>query len=97
MTEKTQPTDAEHYRNAIASACEGWTMPDGLRKHLETALWSVATSHPEAQEPLTPEHDKALIRNFVAAIKLDRHDWEDWPEDSRKAFEALRARLGDKP
>lgn len=31
---------AEHYRNAITSACEGWTMPDGLRKHLETALWS---------------------------------------------------------
>ena len=34
---------AEHYRNAIASACEGWTMPDGLRKHLETALWSPPT------------------------------------------------------
>ena len=41
--------------------------------------------------------DEALIRNFVAAIKLDRHDWEDWPEDSRKAFEALRARLESKP
>ena len=37
------------------------------------------------------KQDEALIRNFVAAIKLDRHDWEDWPEDSRKAFEALRA------
>ena len=36
-----------------------------------------------------------LIRNFVAAIKLDRHDWEDWPEDSRKSFEALRAWLDD--
>ena len=32
---------------------------------------------------------EALIRNFVDAIKLDRHDWEDWPEDSRKAFDAL--------
>ena len=41
--------------------------------------------------------DEALIRNFVAAIKLDRHDWEDWPEDSRKAFEALRAWLEGKP
>ena len=40
--------------------------------------------------------DEALIRNFVAAIKLDRHDWEDWPEDSRKAFEALHARLEGK-
>ena len=35
---------AERYRNAIASACEGWTMPDGLRKHLETALWSQPTT-----------------------------------------------------
>ena len=34
----------EHYRSAIASACEGWTMPDGLRKHLETALWSLPTA-----------------------------------------------------
>ena len=46
---------AEHYRNAIASACEGWTMPDGLRKHLETALWSPPTSQPtqaQATEPV---------------------------------------------
>ena len=46
---------AEHYRNAIASACEGWTMPDGLRKHLETALWSPPTSQPtqaQAAEPV---------------------------------------------
>ena len=42
------------------------------------------------------KQDEALIRNFVAAIKLDRHDWEDWPEDSRKAFEALRAAQEDK-
>ena len=46
---------AEHYRNAIASACEGWTMPDGLRKHLETALWSPPTPQPaqaQATEPV---------------------------------------------
>ena len=42
---------AEHYRNAIASACEGWTMPDGLRKHLETALWSLPTQPAGAEEP----------------------------------------------
>lgn len=50
---------AEHYRNAIARACEGWTMPDGLRKHLETALWSPPTPQPtQAQAgavPLTPD------------------------------------------
>ena len=46
---------AEHYRNAIASACEGCTMPDGLRKHLETALWSPPTPQPtkaQAAEPV---------------------------------------------
>ena len=46
-------------------------------------------------KPTDAELD-VLIRNFVAAIKLDRHDWEDWPEDSRKAFEALLARRESK-
>ena len=50
---------AERYRNAIASACEGWTMPDGLRKHLETALWSQPTPQPTHAQagavPLTCE------------------------------------------
>ena len=46
---------AERYRNAIASACEGWTMPDGLRKHLETALWSQPTPQPtQAQAGAVP-------------------------------------------
>ena len=30
---------------------------------------------------------------LIAAIKIDRHDWEDWPNDSRKAFEALKAAI----
>ena len=50
---------AEHYRNAIASACEGWTMPDGLRKHLEAALWNPPTPQPTQPQagavPLTCE------------------------------------------
>lgn len=32
------------------------------------------------------EKDAATLVN---AIKLDRHDWEDWPEDSRNAFSAI--------
>ena len=63
MTDKPTPTDAEildaaeHYRNAIASACEGWTMPDGLRKHLETALYTAQppTHALAGAVPLTPE------------------------------------------
>ena len=53
---------AERYRNAIASACEGWTMPDGLRKHLETALWSQPTqAQPVAREQLTEEQIQDLL------------------------------------
>ena len=55
---------AERYRNAIASACEGWTMPDGLRKHLETALWSPPTpqpTQPVALEPLSDEQIQDLL------------------------------------
>ena len=57
----------------------------------------MVTRFADAVESEVQKQDEALIRNFVAAIKLDRHDWEDWPEDSRKAFEALRARLEGKP
>ena len=56
---------AEHYRNAIASACEGWTMPDGLRNHLETALWSPPTPQPTQPEsgavPMTVEQVRAIL------------------------------------
>ena len=52
---------AEHYRNAIASACEGWTMPDGLRKHLEAALWSPPTPQPtHAQAGAVPPTDEQI-------------------------------------
>ena len=30
-----------------------------------------------------------LVKNFIHAVKLDQHDWEDWPEDSREAFEKM--------
>ena len=66
-------------------------------QHLREQDRKMVTRFAHAVESEVQKQDEALIRNFVAAIKLDRHDWEDWPEDSRKAFEALRARLGDKP
>ena len=33
--------------------------------------------------------DQAIAR-FIEAVKLDRHDWQDWPTDSREAFVALQ-------
>ena len=61
---------AEHYRNAIASACEGWTMPDGLRKHLETALWSLPTQAQAGEAPLTDEQVKALMQAHRTAMLM---------------------------
>lgn len=65
---------AERYRNAIASACEGWTMPDGLRKHLETALWSPPTPQPTQPQagavPLAGEYP-ALVCDYCGALTPD--------------------------
>ena len=66
---------AEHYRNAIASACEGWTMPDGLRKHLETALWSQPThAQPVARVPLDEARRMFDAGWKAAALFCDRED-----------------------
>ena len=69
---------AERYRNAIASACEGWTMPDGLRKHLETALWSPPTPQPtQPQAGAVPLDDARRLFDAgwkAAALFCDRED-----------------------
>ena len=31
-----------------------------------------------------------LVKDFIHAVKLDRHEWEDWPDDSREAFEKMQ-------
>ena len=36
-----------------------------------------------------------LVKDFVHAVKLDQHDWEDWPEDSREAFEKMQSGLNE--
>lgn len=58
-------------------------------QHLREQDRKMVTRFAHAVESEVRKQDEALIRNFVDAIKLDRHDWEDWPEDSRKAFDAL--------
>ena len=30
-----------------------------------------------------------LVKDFIHAVKLDQHDCEDWPDDSREAFEKM--------
>ena len=77
---------AERYRNAIASACEGWTMPDGLRKHLETALWSLPT---QAQAgAVTDAQVLAAVR--VVSPGLFRHGLQPLPNDGANTAAQMR-------
>lgn len=81
---------AEHYRNAITSACEGWTMPDGLRKHLETALWSPPTQRQAGAVPLTESEmgegwrkfqetlDDLMAADPVGVRNMGREHWLSW-------------------
>ena len=88
---------AEHYRNAIASACEGWTMPDGLRKHLETALWSPPTPQPTqavppaGREPLTELQRQAI---YDEHRYLGDSGWEVNWSDVTDAVEAAHGIKG---
>ena len=36
-----------------------------------------------------------LVKGFIHAVKLDRHEWEDWPDDSREAFEKMQSGLNE--
>ena len=49
-------------------------MPDGLRKHLETALWSQPTPQPTQPQagavPLTPEQIKTLMQARRTAMLM---------------------------
>lgn len=36
---KALHAESKRYRASISDACEGWTMTEGLRKHLESTLW----------------------------------------------------------
>ena len=77
---------AEHYRNAIASACEGWTMPDGLRKHLETALWSQPTQTQAGA--VTDAQVLAAVR--VVSPGLFRHGLQPLPNDGANTAAQMR-------
>lgn len=62
-------------------------------------LWFDGNPTPFARaiEAEVRKQDTALIRQMLEALKKDRHDIDDWPEDSRNAAAALRARLEGKP
>lgn len=30
-----------------------------------------------------------LVKDFVHAVRIDQIEWEDWPADSKEAFEKM--------
>jgi hypothetical protein len=63
---------------------------------MHTKAGKIDTSEKRVQKTAVSIHDdEALLRRALAAITLDRHDFEEWPEASRDAIEAIRARLSD--
>ena len=81
---------AERYRNAIASACEGWTMPDGLRKHLETALWSLPTPQPTQAQAGAVTDAQVLAAVRVVSPGLFRHGLQPLPNDGANTAAQMR-------
>lgn len=59
-------------REAIATVCEGWTLPDGARKILETAMWSSAAPQP-AEVPEAREPVAYIQRDQLEKAKLAPH------------------------
>jgi hypothetical protein len=47
----------------------------------------------EAAQAVEIDRNRRLLSNFVVAMKRDRHDWEDWPTDSREAYAAIQREL----
>ena len=67
-------------REVVAQVCEGWTLPDGARKMLETALWAT----PAASVPAGGEVPKGfalvplrLTQEMDDVIAEEGWQWED--------------------
>ena len=43
--------EIEQLRKAISTVCEGWTLPPGARKVLESALWADVTPNLNSTTP----------------------------------------------
>jgi hypothetical protein len=43
--------EIERLRKAIGTVCEGWTLPPGARKVLESAIWADVTPNVLANRP----------------------------------------------
>ena len=46
-----------------------------------------------AQMVVEIERKDKLLRSFIAVLKTDRHDWEDWPADSQNVVASIQKEL----
>lgn len=62
MTDDISAT--KHYRQAIATVCEGFTLPDAARKVLETALWNPPTESATTPAEVDAPEDGAYLIQY---------------------------------
>jgi len=64
----------------LQTAGEGMDMADRLRELV-------------ARQSVEIERKRNLMQSLLDVLKLDRHDVEDWPEDSRNVVAAITKEL----
>ena len=75
------------FRSAPTTACAQYKPAKLALRGATEVLAAMVSNHP----PILPGNSNKLITDFVAAAKADRLEHEDWPESSRKTFDALQA------
>jgi hypothetical protein len=83
----TQPQATPSLRETVAKVCEGWTLPDGARKMLETALFA------QPQAPQGGVTKAQLEAAFEAEIAKVSHVAYDSNEICRHFFNNIRTAL----
>ena len=64
--EQAQAVEPTGLRDAVAAVCEGWTLPDGARKMLESALWTNPAPPPAMHlSEILAEKGITLQKTFV--------------------------------
>ena len=71
-----------------------WVSPDCTNDDANSAY--IAAANPATVIALLDalEHKNNLLHSFLAVLKTDRHDWEDWPSNSRNVVAAIVKELG---
>ena len=81
-----QAQGEDKLRETVATVLEGWTIPDAVRKMLETAYWS----HPQASEPAgctwTQQDDEHMPGTWASSCGEMWSFIDGGPKDNRVSY-----------